>query len=219
MCRTLLPSCLRLAGHPSKKILYLHHVQIGVAGIFLAFNAVAIFCNIQLRVKFAYEQQEIVCKSPSENPASKFFLGGASAERRGEDSSPQKDGHLRGLASRWSFSGVTRENRKVLGSVLGGPDFLRISFSGAGFFRGFCRWIFFSFLWGKKCPEKSSMKIPGKILRSLYNKNPRHISAYGGRSKKFAKEGHESLQGAPSSSCFQRESDSLHLNGARMRCC
>ena len=30
-----------------------------------------------------------------------------------------------------------------------------------------------------KCPEKSSGKIPGKILQNLYNKNPRHISAEG----------------------------------------
>ena len=33
--------------------------------------------------------------------------------------------------------------------------------------------------YGKRCPEKSSRKIPGKILQKLYNKNPRHISAEG----------------------------------------
>ena len=38
--------------------------------------------------------------------------------------------------------------------------------------------FFSSFCW-KKCPEKSSRKIPGKILQNLYNKNPRHISAEG----------------------------------------
>ena len=31
----------------------------------------------------------------------------------------------------------------------------------------------------EKCPEKSSRKIPGKILQNLYDKNPRHISAEG----------------------------------------
>ena len=31
---------------------------------------------------------------------------------------------------------------------------------------------FFSSFCGKKCPEKSSRKIPGKILQNLYNKNP-----------------------------------------------
>ena len=47
----------------------------------------------------------------------------------------------------------------------------------AGIFRGFCRRIFSPHFCGKKCPEKSSRKIPGKILQILYNKNPRHISA------------------------------------------
>ena len=52
-------------------------------------------------------------------------------------------------------------------------------FWDAGFFRtfvaGFCLLIFV----GKKCPEKSSRKIPGKILQKFYNRNPRHISAEG----------------------------------------
>ena len=48
-------------------------------------------------------------------------------------------------------------------------------------FRGFRRRIFSPHFCGKKCPEKSSRKIPGKILQSLYNKNPRHISAEGPR--------------------------------------
>ena len=52
-------------------------------------------------------------------------------------------------------------------------------FWAAGFFRGFSRRIFSPHFCGKKCPEKSSRKIPGKILQSLYNKNPRHISAEG----------------------------------------
>ena len=53
-------------------------------------------------------------------------------------------------------------------------------FWAAGFFRGFLgRRIFSPHFCGKKCPEKSSRKIPGKILQKLYNKNPRHISAEG----------------------------------------
>ena len=45
-------------------------------------------------------------------------------------------------------------------------------FWAAGFFRGFCRRIFSPHFCGKKCPEKSSRKIPGKILQNLYYKNP-----------------------------------------------
>ena len=52
-------------------------------------------------------------------------------------------------------------------------------FWAAGFFRGFSRRIFSPHFCGKKRPEKSSRKIPGKILQNLYNKNPRHISAKG----------------------------------------
>ena len=44
-------------------------------------------------------------------------------------------------------------------------------FWAAGFFRGFSRRIFSHFC-GKKCPEKSSRKISGKILQNLCNKNP-----------------------------------------------
>ena len=68
-------------------------------------------------------------------------------------------------------------------------------FWAAGFFRGFCRRIFSPHFCGKKCPEKSSKKIPGKILQNLYNKNPQHISAEGPgqkmtrKSKKQGKEG------------------------------
>ena len=57
--------------------------------------------------------------------------------------------------------------------------FVDFYFWAAGFFRGFCRRIFSPHFCGKKCPEKSSRKIPGKILQNLYNKNPRHISAEG----------------------------------------
>ena len=45
-------------------------------------------------------------------------------------------------------------------------------FWAAGFFRGFSRRIFSPHFCGKKCPEKSSRKIPGKILQNLYDKNP-----------------------------------------------
>ena len=45
-------------------------------------------------------------------------------------------------------------------------------FWAAGFFRGFCRRTFSPHFCGKKCPEKSARKIPGKILQNLYDKNP-----------------------------------------------
>ena len=68
----------------------------------------------------------------------------------------------------------------LLGSGFGRTDFSRISIFGspdffADFLAGFCLPQFC----GKKCPEKSSRKIPGKILQNLHNKNPRHISAEG----------------------------------------
>ena len=57
--------------------------------------------------------------------------------------------------------------------------FVDFSFWAAGFLRGLSRRIFSHFFCGKKCPETSSRRIPGKILKNLYNKNPRHISAEG----------------------------------------
>ena len=50
-------------------------------------------------------------------------------------------------------------------SLFLGPAFGRTDFSRILIFEppDFC---------GKKCPEKSSRKIPGKILQNLYNKNP-----------------------------------------------
>ena len=69
--------------------------------------------------------------------------------------------------------------RKFLGSVPGRTDFSRIFiFVPPDFFADLVAG-FFSHFCGKKCPEKSSRKIPGKILQNLYNKNPRHISAEG----------------------------------------
>ena len=59
-------------------------------------------------------------------------------------------------------------------------DFSRISIFGPpDFFADFLPGFFLLIFVGKKCPEKSSRKIPGKILQNLYNKNPRHISAEG----------------------------------------
>ena len=48
------------------------------------------------------------------------------------------------------------------------PDLSRIS--SLGFSPHFC---------GKKCPEKSSRKMPDEILQIFYNKNPRQSSAGG----------------------------------------
>ena len=47
------------------------------------------------------------------------------------------------------------------------------------FFVDFVAGFFLLIFVGKKCPEKSSRKIPGKILQNLYNKNPRQLSAEG----------------------------------------
>ena len=59
-------------------------------------------------------------------------------------------------------------------------DFSRLFiFEPPDFFADFLVGFFLLIFVGKKCPEKSSKKIPGKILQNLYNKNPRHISAEG----------------------------------------
>ena len=66
-----------------------------------------------------------------------------------------------------------------LGSDFGRTDFSRIFIFGPPDFSRILSPDFFSsFLW-KKCPEKSSRKIPGKILQNLYNKNPQQLSAEG----------------------------------------
>ena len=73
-----------------------------------------------------------------------------------------------------------RNVKNTLGSVFGRTDFTLIFIFGPlDFFRGFCRLIFSTHFCGKKCPEKSSRKIPGKILQNFHNKNPRHTSAEG----------------------------------------
>ena len=71
---------------------------------------------------------------------------------------------------------------QVLGSVSAERIFREFLFLGRRiFFAGFCRRMFSSFLRGnqKIPPEKSSKRIPDKILPNLYNKNPRHRSAEG----------------------------------------
>ena len=78
-------------------------------------------------------------------------------------------------AAQLPFSIVT-----CLAKVFGRTDFSRnFIFGPPDFFRGFSRRIFSPHFCGKKWPEKSSRKIPGKILQNLHNKNPRHISAKG----------------------------------------
>ena len=60
----------------------------------------------------------------------------------------------------------------IFGSDFGRTDFSRIFIFGPRIFsRIFSPDFFSSFLW-EKCPEKSSRKIPEKILQNLYNKNP-----------------------------------------------
>ena len=80
----------------------------------------------------------------------------------------------------------TKKNiHKMLGSDSGRTDFSRIFIFGPpDFFADFVAGFFLIFV-GKKCPEKSSRKIPGKMLQNLYNKNPRHISAEGPGQKMF----------------------------------
>ena len=64
-------------------------------------------------------------------------------------------------------------------SVFGRTVFSRIYFWGPpDFFPDFVA-DFSPHLYGKKCTGKCSRKIPGKILQSLYSKNPRHISEEG----------------------------------------
>ena len=59
-------------------------------------------------------------------------------------------------------------------------DFSRIFIFGPpDFFADFVAGFFLLIFVGKKCPEKSSRKIPGKILQNLYNKNPRQLSVEG----------------------------------------
>ena len=65
------------------------------------------------------------------------------------------------------------KNVHLLGSIFGRTDFLRIFIFGPpDFFADFVAGFFLLTFVGKKCPEKSSRKIPGKMLENLYNKNP-----------------------------------------------
>ena len=68
--------------------------------------------------------------------------------------------------------GADVEGRFVRAGFRQNGFFADFYFWAAGFFRGFSRRIFSPHFCGKKCPEKSSRKIPGKILQNLYNKNP-----------------------------------------------
>ena len=70
----------------------------------------------------------------------------------------------------------------LLGSVFGRTDLSRIFIFGPpDFFADFVAGFFLLIFVGKKCPEKSSRKIPAKILQNLYNKNPpTHFCRLGG---------------------------------------
>ena len=62
---------------------------------------------------------------------------------------------------------------KLLGSGFGRTDFPRFFvFGPPDFFADLLAGFFLLIFVGKKWPEKSSRKIPGKILQNLYNKNP-----------------------------------------------
>ena len=72
-----------------------------------------------------------------------------------------------------------RGSQQKLGSVLAERIFSRIFiFEPPDVFADFVAG-FSPHFYGKKCPENSSRKIPGKILQNLYNKNPRQLSAEG----------------------------------------
>ena len=59
-----------------------------------------------------------------------------------------------------------RQKHYVLGSVFGRTDFRGFLLLGRRiFFCGFCRRFFLIFC-GERCPEKSSRKVPGKILQN-----------------------------------------------------
>ena len=77
---------------------------------------------------------------------------------------------------------IARNN--FLGSDFGRADFSRIFIFGPpDFFADFLAGFFSPHFCGKKCEEKSSRKIPGKILQHLYNKNPPTHFCRGGRAK------------------------------------
>ena len=65
------------------------------------------------------------------------------------------------------------------GRILAEEMFCGFLFLGRRIFSRILSPDFFASFCEKKCPEKSSRKIPGKILQILCNKNPRHISAEG----------------------------------------
>ena len=68
---------------------------------------------------------------------------------------------------------------KLLGPAFGRTDFSRIFiFEPPDFFADFLAGFFSPHFCGKRCPEKSSRKIPGKILQNFYTtKILQHISA------------------------------------------
>ena len=72
-------------------------------------------------------------------------------------------------------------------------------FGPPDFFADFLAGIFSPQFCGKKCPEKSSRKIPEKILQNLYNKNPpTHFFLKIGRGNIDLKEGKGYQNRAPS---------------------
>ena len=68
-------------------------------------------------------------------------------------------------------------------------------FWAAGFFRGFSRRIFSPHFCGKKCPEKSSRKIPGKSLQNLNKKNPPAHFCRGAQGKNLLRKKYLTSQG------------------------
>ena len=150
--------------------------------------------------KLAKETQEEEAEENAEQDEKKAEQDEKEAEQDEKEARRKKElsqGMLEGLwASQWALGDGNSNDLVNDSDALSGPvvhdtarPSLRVGFWQNGFFADFYFWAagFFrifspdflsSFLW-EKSPEKSSRKIPGKILQKLYNKNPRHISAEG----------------------------------------
>ena len=70
------------------------------------------------------------------------------------------------------------------------------TFCPTGLFHGFCRRIFSHFC-GRKCPEKSSRKIPGKILQNVFQQKSPTIFCRGARPGWLQEVSHDFLGNGP----------------------
>ena len=81
-----------------------------------------------------------------------------------------------------------------MGLVCGRTDFHRFFLLSRRKFSRILSLDFFFLAWWEKCPEKSCWKIPSKILKNVYNKNLRYISAEGpGQQVNFPRKFHHRI--------------------------